>query len=121
MPYTVLANSYGISVYQFQGHARQLQLPYNSHRTCLTNRIESISHHIMPLVINSLGSGHTQTYTHTYRRPHKNNFKKPGTCQCMPGLKITVLPALIYHISLSIHTNAMDYLPLLQNLIVILQ
>ena len=39
--------------------------------------------YIMPLVINSLGSGHTltcpQTYTHihTYRCLHKGKFKKP--------------------------------------------
>ena len=36
----------------------------------------SIPHHIMPLVINSLG--HTHTHAHTYRHPHRNNFKKPG-------------------------------------------
>ena len=35
----------------------------------------------MPLVINSLGGGHTHkhTHTHAYRRAHRNNFKKPGT------------------------------------------
>ena len=42
----------------------------------------SISYLIMPLIINS---GYTDTcmhtYTHTYRCPHRNNFKKPGTCQ----------------------------------------
>ena len=38
---------------------------YNCCRTCLTNRMESISCHITPLVINSLGSGHTHTHTHT--------------------------------------------------------
>ena len=32
----------------------------------------------------SLGGGHTHTHKHTYRRPHRNNFKKPGA----PGLKI---------------------------------
>ena len=34
----------------------------------------------MPLVINSLGGGHTlmQTHTYTYRRLHKSNFKKSG-------------------------------------------
>ena len=50
----------------------------------------SISHHIMPLVINSLGRGHTNTHTHT--RKHiciqtfvdRSNSKKPGA----PGLKI---------------------------------
>jgi len=32
--------------------------------TCLTNHKSSRSHHIMPLVINNLGGGHT--HTHTY-------------------------------------------------------
>jgi len=32
-------------------------------KTCLTNHKGSISHHIMPLVINSLGGGHTHTHT----------------------------------------------------------
>ena len=35
--------------------------PYNSCRTCLTNRMESI--YIKPLVINSLGFGHTHILT----------------------------------------------------------
>ena len=46
-----------------------------------------ISRHIMPLVINSLGSGHTHTRTHTNTHtndPHRINFKKPGA----PGLTI---------------------------------
>ena len=40
----------------------------------------SISHHITPLVINSLGGGHTHTHTFADR----SNSKKPGA----PGLKI---------------------------------
>ena len=52
----------------------------------------SISCHITPLAINSLGGGHTHTHTHKhiYRRPHRNDFKKPGECRPMagaPGLK----------------------------------
>ena len=35
----------------------------------------SISHHITPLVINSLGGGHTHVLMHT----DIYNFKKPGT------------------------------------------
>ena len=31
---------------------------------------------IPPMVIYSLGGGHTHTNTHIY--PHENNFKKPG-------------------------------------------
>ena len=34
-----------------------------SSETCLTNRTRSMSHHIMPLVINALGDGHTHTHT----------------------------------------------------------
>ena len=37
--------------------------------------MESISRHITPLVINSLGGGHTHTHTDN---PHRINFKKPG-------------------------------------------
>ena len=33
--------------------------------SCLTNHKGSISHHITLLVINSLGGGHTDTYTDT--------------------------------------------------------
>ena len=47
----------------------------------------SISHHITPLVINSLGGGHTHTRIH----PHRNNTKKPGARwpkAGAPGLKI---------------------------------
>jgi len=34
--------------------------------TCLTNHKSSISHHITPLVINSLGDGHTHTHTRIF-------------------------------------------------------
>ena len=45
----------------------------------------SISHHITPLVINSLWGRQTDrhTHTHTYTRPHRINSKKPDA----PGLK----------------------------------
>ena len=62
-----------------------------SHKTCLTNHTQSISHHITPLVINGLGGGHTDTHTHAYRHADQNNFKKPGTRgqrPHTPGLKI---------------------------------
>ena len=39
----------------------------------------------MPVVINSLGGRHTHTHTETYRRPHKNNFKKSGMRWPMAG------------------------------------
>ena len=38
-------------------------LPYSSCRTCLTNCMGSISCHIMPLVISSLGGRHAHTHT----------------------------------------------------------
>ena len=41
----------------------------------LFNQLYSV--HIMPLVINSLGVD-IHTNTHTYRRPHRINFKKPN-------------------------------------------
>ena len=34
----------------------------------------------MPLIINSFRGGHTHN-THTHRRLHQNNFKKPGACR----------------------------------------
>ena len=52
----------------------------------------SISHHVMPLVINTLRGRHTHTdahahthththtniHIHTCTHPHRNNFRKPG-------------------------------------------
>ena len=50
-----------------------------------TNHMGSISHHIMTLVINSLGSGHTHTqHTHT-DVCRQGNFKKQGACQSVAG------------------------------------
>ena len=47
---------------------------YSCHRTYLTNCIGFISHHITPLVIYSLGGGHTRIQTFANR----SNSKKPG-------------------------------------------
>ena len=44
----------------------------------------SISHHIMPLVIDSLRGGHTHARKHTYTHTddlNRINFKKPGMCR----------------------------------------
>ena len=76
--YTALAYSYWASFHDtyiclHHGHCRyRLQLPYKSHRTYLTNHMGSISHHIMPLVINSLGGRHTRKHTHanTHMQTH---------------------------------------------------
>ena len=75
-------------MYQCQGHPindiLQLQLPYNDYRTCLTNPMGSISCHIMPLVINSLGGGHTQT--HIQMSSAQEQFQETRHA---PGLKVT--------------------------------
>ena len=68
--YTVLAYSYWASFHNAyvclcHAHYRyRPQLPYKSHRTYLTNRMGSISHHITPLVINSLRGRHTNTHAY---------------------------------------------------------
>ena len=100
MAYTALVYSYRAS---FHDECRSLchthcryrpQLPYKSRRTYLTNHVESISRHIMLLVINSLGGGHTHTHAHKHTCIHlriESNSKKPGTRRLAagaPGLKI---------------------------------
>jgi len=46
-------------------------------KTCLTNHKGSMLHHIMPLVINSLRDGHTNTHAHKHTHiAGKSNFKK---------------------------------------------
>ena len=54
--------------------------------------MESMSHHITPLVVDSLGGGHTHTRAQKYMHTDihgQSNSKKPGTCcgQHAPGLK----------------------------------
>jgi len=53
-------------------------------KTCLTNHKGSVSHPIMPLVINSLEGRQTHMHTDIV---DKSNFKKPVMHQCVPGLK----------------------------------
>ena len=60
-------------------------------KACLTNHTWSISHHIIPLVINALEVGHTHTHTYRSRHVNQSNFKKPGAYRPVagaPGLKI---------------------------------
>ena len=66
----------------------QPQLCYKSHRTYPTNHMGSISYHIMPLVINSVGADkHTYTHKHTYKpMSAQKQFKKPGACQLVAGV-----------------------------------
>jgi len=62
---------------------------------CLANHKGSISHHIMPLVINSLGGGHTHTHTYSHRRQKQfqETSRVPAFGQHAPGLK--TLPQLL--------------------------
>ena len=63
MPYTTLANSHWVSFHDPYQLPRPCPLTtqttiaiyLNSYRTCLKNRMEFISCHIMPLISNSLG------------------------------------------------------------------
>ena len=55
----------------------------------------SISRHITPLVINSLGGGHTRKHTHTHIHthtddPHRINFKKPGVRRPQAGARLVL-------------------------------
>ena len=69
----MLGYSYQASFHDAYGRLRhahyryQPELPYKSHRTYLTNNMESMSCNIMQSVINSLGGEHTQAHMHTYR------------------------------------------------------
>jgi len=45
-------------------------------KNCLTNHKGSISHHITPLVINSLGGRHTNTHTHIYSHHRQKLFQE---------------------------------------------
>jgi len=57
-------------------------------KTCLTNHKGSISHHITPLVINSLGGGHTHTHTHRYcGQKQFQETSHAGFSRHAPGLK----------------------------------
>jgi len=48
--------------HDFNCHINESETP----KTCLTNHIGFISHHITPLVINILRGGDTHTHTHTH-------------------------------------------------------
>jgi len=61
--------SYRIN-HDFNCHINERETP----KTCLTNHKGSILHHIMPLVINSLGDGHT--HTQAYRHCGQKQFQE---------------------------------------------
>jgi len=71
--------------HNFNCHINERETP----TTCLTNHKSSISHHITPLVINSLGGRHT--HTHAYRHHGQKQFQEtsrmPAFGQCTLGLK----------------------------------
>jgi len=72
--------------HNFNCHINERETP----KTCLTNHKGSTSHHIMPLVINSLGGRHT--CTHAYRHRGQKQFQEtshvPAKSRHAPGLKI---------------------------------
>ena len=88
----------------------------NNYRTCLTNCMEFISRHITPLVIDSLGGGHTHKHTHiltirtgsilknqacTGRRPARAGFNKDNKCfRIHFHSLITLEPFICFHSSL---------------------
>jgi len=72
--------------YNLNCHINERETP----KTCLTNHKGSISHHIMPLVINSLGGGHihthTQAYSHCGQKQLQETSHAPAEGWRMPGL-----------------------------------
>ena len=60
----------------------------------------SISRHITPLVITSLGGGHTHTHTLRGQDQSKETRRAPATGQRAPGLKAIVLQKYAFMASL---------------------
>ena len=52
--------------------------------------MESISHHIMPLVIDSLEGGHTHKHTRTLTFTDRSNSKKPGAHRPVAGAHLVL-------------------------------
>ena len=73
------------------------KLLYKSHRTYLTNRMGSISCHIMPLGIHSLRGGHTQTFVdRNNSKPPRAWFKKYPSGWITEGLLYIYIYIYIY-------------------------
>ena len=116
--YTALVYSYWASFHDVYGdlcHAHyryRLQLPYKSHKIYLTNHMGSISRHITPLVIQSLGG--RQTHTHINMQTFVD---VPACSQRTPGLTIHknyalwIYYALNNHYLLCIMTMLNAYIP----------
>ena len=76
-----------------------LQLSYKGYRTCLSNHIESISHHITPLIIKASGMN---THTNTYNDVHtetilRNQVHRPAASTHQPATSNQHTPACSQH------------------------
>jgi len=71
----------------FNCHINERETP----KTCLINHKGSISHHITPLVIKSLGGRDTHTHTQAYSHHGQKQFQEtsgaPAFGRRAPGLK----------------------------------
>ena len=76
MAYTGLIYTYWVGFYD----TPTMDNDYSCHIKAIELFNQSYRVHIMPLVINSLGSRHTQAHMHT-DFADKSNFKKPATYQ----------------------------------------
>ena len=72
----------------------------------------SISCHITPLVVDSLGCAHTHIHMSTYICPHRNNLKKPGmhrlqasTCTQFNDWQTTVINQVHFGNFHNFHSN----------------
>jgi len=75
-------------LHDFNYHINERETP----KTCLTNHKSSLSHHITPLVINSLGGGHTHTQAHRGQK----QFQETSHVVCIAH-KVAVTPCGVKH------------------------
>ena len=61
-----------------------------SHKNCLTNHTQSISHHIMPLVINAIGGGHTHILTCKQKKQFQETRRTLACGWQTTGLKSSI-------------------------------
>jgi len=100
--------------HDFNCHINERETP----TTCLTNHKSSISHHTMPLVINSLGGRYTHTHTHTHTNKYTTYNDNDITDRDLKHLysqlcKLSVSYFKCYQITVTVKTNSL--LRLLQN------
>ena len=82
-------------------HINQLKSG-KSHKTCLTNHTESISHHITPLVIIALGADiqthrHTRKHTNTQTKAISRNQARAGLSPACAWFKIWKTPLMSHY------------------------